>query len=158
MVRLDNPYEILAVAKDASEAQIKKAYRNLAKKYHPDVNRGNQEAEIKFKAVGEAYNILSDKESRKNYDKAALQKEQETKTGQRQKANQQRKASGAPMNQQFDIANMAQGLTQGFEHFYGFDPKSGEITREEKLNTNAKKKKNPLDTSAMFERFMGFKK
>lgn len=158
MARLDNPYEILAVAKDASEAQIKKAYRNLAKKYHPDVNRGNKEAEIKFKAVGEAYNILSDKEKRANYDKMAQQREEEVQGEKRRKASQERKASGAPINQQFDIANMAQGMTQGFERFYGFDPKSGEITREEKLNTNAKKKKNPLDTSAMFERFMGFKK
>lgn len=157
MARLDNPYEILAIAKDASEAEIKKAYRKLAKKYHPDVNRGNKEAEMKFKAVGEAYNILSDKTKRANYDKTAQQKEQEENED-RRKASRQRKASGAPINQEFDIANMAQGMTQGFERFYGFDPKSGEITREEKLNPNAKKKKNPLDTSAMFERFMGFKK
>lgn len=158
MARLDNPYEILAIAKDASEAEIKKAYRTLAKKYHPDVNRGNKEAEIKFKAVGEAYNLLSDKAKRANYDKMAQQKEEETENEERRKAHQQRKASGAPMNQGFDIANMAQGMTQGFERFYGFDPKTGDITREEKLNTNIKKKKNPLDTSAMFERFMGFKK
>ena len=61
-------YEVLGVAKDASEADIKKAYRQVAKKYHPDVNPGNAEAEAKFKEASEAYAILSDAEKRKQYD------------------------------------------------------------------------------------------
>lgn len=61
-------YEVLGVSKDASDDEIKKAYRKLAKQYHPDVNPGNQEAEAKFKEAGEAYSILSDKEKRAQYD------------------------------------------------------------------------------------------
>lgn len=61
-------YEILGVNRDASADVIKKAYRKLAKKYHPDSNAGNQAAEEKFKEVTEAYDILSDQKKRKLYD------------------------------------------------------------------------------------------
>jgi len=61
-------YEVLGVAKDADEAAIKKAYRTLAKKYHPDVNPGNATAEEKFKEVNEAYQVLSNPQKRAQYD------------------------------------------------------------------------------------------
>ncbi len=61
-------YEVLGVSKDADDAALKKAYRQLAKKYHPDVNPGDKEAEAKFKEATEAYAILSDPEKRKLYD------------------------------------------------------------------------------------------
>ncbi len=61
-------YEVLGVAKTADEAEIKKAYRVLAKKYHPDMNPGDAEAEKKFKEASEAYAVLSDPEKRRQYD------------------------------------------------------------------------------------------
>ncbi len=62
-------YEVLGVSRNADDAQIKKAYRKLAKKYHPDTNAGDTDAEKKFKEVTEAYTVLSDKEKRKMYDR-----------------------------------------------------------------------------------------
>ena len=62
-------YEILGVSKTASDEELKKAYRNLAKKYHPDKNKGNKEAENRFKEISEAYAVLSDKEKRDQYDR-----------------------------------------------------------------------------------------
>ncbi|WP_425863039.1 DnaJ C-terminal domain-containing protein [Arthrobacter sp. TWP1-1] len=61
-------YKILGVSKDASEADIKKAYRKLARKYHPDTNSGDPQAEKTFKDVSEAYSVLSSKEDREQYD------------------------------------------------------------------------------------------
>jgi molecular chaperone DnaJ len=61
-------YETLGVSKDASESEIKKAYRKLARKWHPDINAGNEEAEKKFKEISEAYDCLGKKEKRKIYD------------------------------------------------------------------------------------------
>ena len=61
-------YEVLGVSKDADEATLKKAYRKLAKKYHPDINPGDAEAEQKFKEASEAYAILSDADKRRQYD------------------------------------------------------------------------------------------
>ena len=63
-----NPYEVLGISKSASEAEIKKAYRKLALKFHPDRNQGDDSAEAKFKEVSYAYEILSDPEKRKNFD------------------------------------------------------------------------------------------
>ena len=61
-------YEVLGVSRDADDAALKKAYRQLAKKYHPDTNPGDKEAEAKFKEASEAYAVLSDPEKRRQYD------------------------------------------------------------------------------------------
>lgn len=62
-------YAILGVSRDATDKQIKAAYRRLARKYHPDVNPGDKAAEEKFKEISEAYEVLSDKEKRAQYDR-----------------------------------------------------------------------------------------
>ena len=61
-------YKILGIAKDASDADIKKAYRKLARQHHPDTNAGNAASEKKFKDISEAYSVLSDPEERQQYD------------------------------------------------------------------------------------------
>ncbi|MBQ9732413.1 MAG: J domain-containing protein [Alphaproteobacteria bacterium] len=63
-----NLYHILGVSKSSSEAEIKSAYRKLARKYHPDLNKDNPEAAEKFKEISSAYDILGDKEKRQKYD------------------------------------------------------------------------------------------
>lgn len=62
-------YEVLGIGRDANEADIKKAYRKLAKQYHPDVNPGDKDAEAKFKEISEAYEVLSDPQKRSRYDR-----------------------------------------------------------------------------------------
>jgi curved DNA-binding protein len=77
-------YEILGVPPNAEKKVIKQTYRELAKKYHPDVNPGNKEAEEKFKTINEAYQVLSDLEKRKKYDELRAQYLQWKQTGGRQ--------------------------------------------------------------------------
>src|ERR687895_1396473 len=63
-----NYYQILGVERGASHDDIRKAYRKLARKYHPDINPGNKEAENKFKEISTAYDVLGDEKKRKLYD------------------------------------------------------------------------------------------
>src|SRR5215475_9544973 len=63
-------YKVLGVSKNASADEIKQSYRKLARKYHPDANKGNASAEERFKEISEAHNVLSDEKRRKEYDDA----------------------------------------------------------------------------------------
>jgi DnaJ-class molecular chaperone len=67
-----DPYTVLGVSKSASEGEIKTAYRNLAKKMHPDVNPGDKDVEQKFKEISAAYNLLSDKDKKAKYDRGEI--------------------------------------------------------------------------------------
>ena len=69
---MTNPYEVLGVTPTASSADIQKAYRKLAKKWHPDLNPGDKKAEEKFKEVAGAYDLLSDEEKRKRFDNGEI--------------------------------------------------------------------------------------
>lgn len=67
-----NPYEVLGVKKEASDEEIRRAYRTLAKKNHPDLNPGNKAAEARFKEIAAAYDLLSDKDKRARYDRGEI--------------------------------------------------------------------------------------
>ena len=134
-------YNILGVSEQAEEEQIKQAYRRLAKKYHPDLNPNDSEAEEKFKNVVEAYETLGDADKRKEYD---LKK---TKTGDGRK--RESTASAKSPNK-----NMAD-FTKDMERYFGFSFAGGQA---EKQKTGADgKKRNPLDVTVMFEAFMKVK-
>ena len=100
-------YSVLGVKRDASEQEIKKAYRRLARKHHPDVNPGDKSAEAKFKEINAAYEVLSDKDKRRKYDKYG---------DQWQYADQIEKAGG----RQTPFWNFNQGDAQSFR-FEGGD-------------------------------------
>ncbi len=74
-------YKILGVNKNADQNEIKKAYRKLARKYHPDMNPGDKAAEEKFKEINEAYEVLSDAEKRKKYDQFGIHWQQFARSG-----------------------------------------------------------------------------
>ena len=85
-------YKILGVSKTATEKEIKASYRKLARKYHPDLNPDNKKAELKFKEINEANQVLSDPENRKKYDKYGKdwQHGEESEKAQRQYQSQNR--------------------------------------------------------------------
>lgn len=142
-------YGILGVREDATVEQIKKSYWKVAKKYHPDLNPGDKDAEKIFKDAAEAYAVLGDAEKRKAYDKVRLQAHTagpEQKRPDRNKKTSQTTAS-------FDFKNMS----SNFEQFFGFQPGTSQVD-EDKLNTNKKTKTNPIDMTEMFKRYMGIGK
>lgn len=138
-------YKVLGVPRQATEETIKKAYRRLAKTYHPDAHPGSQEHERKFREISEAYSILSDPEKRKKYDEEL---QDSTKGQGRAKESRKREA---PKAETVDFGN----IHRNFEQFFGFNPDTKDIVNEDKLKPKAN---NPLDASALFEQFMGIKR
>lgn len=136
-------YQILGVKPDATEEEIKKAFRSLAKKYHPDMHPDDATMEAKFKEVNDAYAVLSDSKKRTEYD---LSRNGQTNT--KEKKQERENTRQAKQAEKVDFSQMH----KNFEQFFGFDPKTKEVTNEEKL-----KKQNPLDTTDLFEKFMGMK-
>lgn len=139
-------YHILGVKRTATEEEIKKAYRSLAKKYHPDLHPNDAVMEAKFKEINDAYAILGDEKKRKEYDLLQNAEKNSQSSPGRQKEEGRKKQTVYT-----GTVDMEQ-MQHSFEQFFGFHPKTKDITNEEKL-----KPKNPLDTTAMFEQFMGFK-
>ena len=78
-----NPYQILGVSPDDGEDTIKKAYRKAAKECHPDTHPGDRRPKKRFKEIGEAYRILSDKQKREEYNARAAQRERQSAAGRR---------------------------------------------------------------------------
>ncbi|TVZ51082.1 DnaJ C-terminal domain-containing protein [Dokdonia sp. Hel_I_53] len=124
-------YKTLGIPKNASEKDIKKAYRKLARKYHPDLNPDNKEAELKFKQINEANEVLSNPENRKKYDtygenwkqgEAYEQAQQQQQRQYRQQGRQQQ-YSGAEYSDFFEsmFGGAGSSRTQGFNSFKGED-------------------------------------
>ncbi len=103
-------YKILGVSKEADEKEIKKAYRKLARQYHPDVNPNDKSAEAKFKEINEAYEVLSDAEKRRKYDQLGQSYQSWQQTG--------GQPGGFDWNQ-WVAANQAAGQPGGFRVEYG---------------------------------------
>jgi len=113
-----NYYDILGVKKDVSEKEIKAAYRRLARQYHPDVNPGDKAAEAKFKEINAAYEVLSDKEKRRKYDKYGdkWQYADQIEQAEREQAQYQGFAPGVGG---FRYSGGVEGLDSIFEEIFG---------------------------------------
>ncbi len=132
-------YRILGVSPGESLENVKKAYRRLARKYHPDVNPGDKIAEEKFKEINEAYNaIISGKASESN------------KEPHREEGGKSKKDPASSKVNDFDFND----VEKAFERFFGFNPKTDEVN----IKKEKEGKKNPLDASDLFNRYFGVKK
>lgn len=140
-------YKILNVERDATQETIKKSYRKLAKKYHPDVNKDNPKAAEIFKEINEANSVLSDETKRSEYDKrlfGGYDEEPITAKKQNRETNQRQKTTMTAE----DFVNTA----SSFEDFFGFNPKSN--SKEYK---NKDKNVKPMSTKDAFETIFGKK-
>ncbi len=138
-------YKILEVSRQADDAEIKKAFRRLAKKYHPDTNNGNEQAAQKFQEINEAYSVLSDADKRKAYDEGGA-KAEESFSGHAQK----QKASAATGNP------FAGFSAQNFKMDFG-DMMFDELNKEKAKKTNQNGQMDFSDVSSQFASFFGFK-
>jgi len=108
-------YKLLEIPKTASEDEIKKAYRKLARKYHPDVNPNDKEAERKFKEINEANEVLSNPESRKKYDEYGKDWKHPEQFDQQKKQQQQRQQGGQGFSESFG----GEDYSDFFESMFG---------------------------------------
>ena len=119
-----NPYEILGINKDATDADIKSAYRKLAKKFHPDLNPGNKEADAKFKELNSANDLLNDKEKRAAYDRGQIDMEGQPRQQQRQQRTYRDYAEG-PQGSRYHTGGGDFDLSDLESIFSGFGMGSG---------------------------------
>ncbi|MNI26081.1 Chaperone protein DnaJ [compost metagenome] len=147
-------YEQLGVSRQATESEIKQAYRKLAKRYHPDVNHGNDQAESRFIEIVEAYETLSDAKLRAAYDErmASGNRASQTHNGSKGTGQGFSQHSAAGMGtDRYDPARMK----EQFEQFFNMSSKG---QTDSKSGKEAADGRNPLDTSAIFDHFFGFRK
>lgn len=122
-----NPYQVLGISNSAGKDEIRKAYRKLARKYHPDSNPGNKQAEDKFKEINDAYVILSDEKKKAEYDRGTATQDNRTDNNMFTKANAQ-KATRAARSQRKSTSNQAkkdfqmdkESIYNQFSDFFGF--------------------------------------
>ncbi|MHB1252955.1 MAG: DnaJ C-terminal domain-containing protein [Candidatus Humimicrobiaceae bacterium] len=129
MVDYKDYYKLLGVSKSAAQDEIKKAYRKLAKQYHPDANKNNPEATEKFKAIGEAYEVLKDPDKRSRYDQLGSNWKAYSRSGAGAGAGwpggaqwqSTRTGSGSPnfSGSGFDFGDVGGGFSDFFEMFFG---------------------------------------
>jgi len=133
-------YEILGVPPNADKKAIQQTYRQLARKYHPDVNPGNKEAEEKFKTINEAYQVLSDAKKRKKYDELRAQYQQWQQTGGQQQQDfdwqnwsaqpgKGARTQYATAEDLEDLFGSASPYSDFFSSIFGQAPKSGNSGR-----------------------------
>lgn len=144
---MDNLYSVLGVTQNATGAEIKKAFRALSKKYHPDVNPGDKEAEERFRKVSEAYSLLQDPQKRKEYD-------QKLEAGERE-AFQKKSVKRESTHQGTSEINF-DDMERQFARFFGFQPSQAES--KEEIHKEGKTRANPIDMTEMFEKYMGIPK
>ena len=135
---MENYYEVLQIKHTATQDEIKAAYRKLAKKYHPDTNRGDKGAEEAFKRINDAYVVLEDADKRAAYDKKLFGGAEAAKQAYRPRTN---------INiTEVDFAN----IDNTFENFFGFNPKSDSPDLKVKDS-----KVKPVKADKMFEAIFG---
>ncbi len=133
-------YKVLGVDRQARPEEIKKAYRRLAKQYHPDVVKDDKAKESRMYEIQEAYACLENEEKRKKYDAECLKESRQSTDGRRQT-----KARQEPFGEK--TPDMGQ-----FERFFGFKPGRGMETYQDK---KAKKPEGPINPEEMFAAFFG---
>lgn len=134
---MNNYYSVLGVNAETPLEEIKRSYRKLALRFHPDKNPGDAEAEAKFIEINEAYDVLSNEEKRKTYDQSLHGSHQN---------NESKKADNVRKARQGDFSmNDFEGM---FQNFFNMD----DIKKD-----NEKASKSPIDASDLFDKYMGFK-
>lgn len=141
---LKNYYDILGVGRNASAEEIKKAYRRLARQFHPDVNPGNAAAEARFKLINEAYGTLSDVSAKEAYDAKLAGSGPVPPRSRRAEAGGSATSGRAP-----DIG--FGDFEKRFEDFFKFNPKTKE------MSTKKEGAKKPGDSTDFFEQYFKIK-
>jgi molecular chaperone DnaJ len=136
-------YKILGVSRNATEKDIKKAYRQLARKYHPDVNPGNKSAEAKFKEINEAHEVLSNAQNRKKYDKYGDQWQHADEFEKAAQSSPWGSAKQRTYTRSFDFGDLGD-LGSIFENLYGG---MGTGTRRAKRPTKPASVEHPIEVT-----------